>query len=215
MSDVTTSIGLKFERFTKDLFPELRLSGEELNVPDFYHPSRNFWVEAKVGNILWGVRIKRYQIEAFRDFKSPVIYAVGLHNLDNAYERLVQKTERGRQRCLDNNMGIREVHFITREVMERLWEKEKRMNKKGTIEYCMIKRSTLMNVYLEREFKRDGRVCSVRDFYGLQMHDLSVSAPRTDLDSLSFGAILDPRTDGDFMLHLREKRLGIRFQKPT
>lgn len=212
MSKITGSIGLKFERVVQEIFPDLRAPAKNkmrgVNLfPDFYHPQYGFWIETKTGNIKWGTRIKRGQIESYAEFAS-IIYAMGFHNFDRAYKRLTHKTENGRQNFLDEHMQIQEIHFITQEVMEKLWEKEKRFNKKGTTEYCTLKGSILRNVYENRSFKRNGKKCTVESFYGFNPEDFLIIPSNGNLESISFGAVLNPERDEAFIKYLKTAKLA-------
>ena len=165
------SIGLKWERELKRIFPELVSIGEDPVVPDFYHPPTDSWIEAKTGNIRWGVRLKEYQIQGFKKFRRPVVYALGLHNFSDAMNRLFQRREADRQRFLDEHMEILKVCFVTQEMMEKLWEKERRVNQKGTIDYCTIKDGCLNNLFFGREFKRFGQTVYPESYYGFSYGD--------------------------------------------
>jgi len=202
MSKVSDSIGLKFERFLDGRFPDLSDTGNSLLVPDFYHPIHGFWLEAKVGNILWGSRIKEYQIDAFSKIKAPVVYALGVHEFHDAYKRLRQKTERGRQAYLDRHMDIPQVCFITNGFMKLLWKKEKRVSVKRGLTYCMIKNSTLNNVFLNREFKRHNQTALPESYYGFSYDDYDFF--ETIDDGMHWRGILDPKKDRGFAEFLRE-----------
>jgi hypothetical protein len=215
MSKVTRSIGIKFERFLQSNFNELLYTGRDNNVPDFHHPSLDFWIEAKAGNQAWGTRIKEYQIDSFKKVTQPVIYALGFHNFDYAYERLNQTTERGRQNYLDKNLGIVDVCFINENMMELLWDKEKRLNKKETITYCMIKNSTLNNLFTRRKFKRFGIESQPEKYYGFSYQDYSfLASPPNDNgqyngNSNKWRAILDMNTDYNFADYLKTKGISL------
>lgn len=173
MSLIQTSIGLRWERILHERYPALQSTVGDENVPDFYHPS-GFWIEAKAGNVLWGGRIKEYQLDQISEFERPVVYAFGMHNLNDAMRRVRQKTERGRQRYLERHMDIVETYFISSRIMERVFRMETRTSKKG-ITYCMVKPSLLRNIILDREFSRMGEsIQSSEDFYGFRREEYSI-----------------------------------------
>jgi len=173
MGIVQDSIGLRWERILQERYPALESTSGDKNVPDFYHPS-GFWIEAKAGNVLWGGRIKEYQLDQIKDFQEPVVYAFGMHNLHDAIKRLNQRTERGRQNYLERNMGIVETYFISSEIMKMVFRMEKRTSKKGLV-YCMVKPSLMRNIILDRGFSRFGsRIESSEEYYGFSRDDYLV-----------------------------------------
>lgn len=201
MGTISQSIGLRWENFFHEQFPELVSTVNNLNVPDFYHPS-GFWVEAKVGNQQWGPRIKEYQIQGFRDFQEPVIYALGFHNFDKAHQRLTQRTEKGRQKCLEYEMSFVERVLVDKEIVEKIWQKESKWNEQQTIQYCMIKGSLLRNILLDRPFKRQGiPVNSSSEFYGFKREDFFMVQPSVG----SYGAILKKEGSEKVVEYFRAK----------
>jgi hypothetical protein len=175
MSKVTDSIGLKYERHLEDSLSDLICTSSNLSVPDFYNSNLNFWIEAKVGNVLWGPRIKEYQVKGFRDLEAPVFYALGFHNFHDAGKRLIQKTERGRQSFLDKNMKILETYFISDELIEKIWDNEGRISANTGYSYCMVKKGILNNIFQNRKFKRSGVIISSPElFYGYNKEDFLV-----------------------------------------
>lgn len=175
MSKVTDSIGLKFERFIEERFPELISTSYNKEGPDFYHPKLKFRVEAKIGNILWGPRIKEEQILQLDRYIEPVIYALGFHNFHDANKRLIQKTEWGRQRFLDKNLQVLETYFVSSDLIKKIWEKESRVSQKEGIIYCMIKRSIVNNLIANRTFKRMGNpIESAEAFYGYNQDNFEI-----------------------------------------
>jgi hypothetical protein len=190
MSKVNDSIGLKFERFIGENFPELISTCNNKDGPDFYHPELNFWIEAKVGNILWGQRIKEEQIAQLYRFKEPVIYALGFHNFDDANKRLIQKTEWGRQRFLDNNLQVLNTYFVTSDLIKKIWKKESRVSKKEGITYCMVKKGIINNIITNRSFKRqEVPIESAEIFYNYNPNDFTIDVSMVK-DNINYGLIL-------------------------
>lgn len=206
MVTIQTSIGNKFERFLQKRFPDLVSTPDDENViPDFRHKDEDFWLEAKVGYFRWGPRVKDYQIKAFTDFDDPVIYALGFHDLDRAHERITQKTERARQNYLDSHMGIFQICFVNSEFMELLWEREKRLNGKGTIEYCMVKQGTINNIFQNREFVRSGEIVTAEEFYGFSYKDYNLFD--TQDQGVRYRGILKRGYDKAFEGFLRDNKI--------
>jgi hypothetical protein len=181
---VQRDIGGRFERYLQRHFPGLKShvsDGEK--VPDFFNPQSGFWMEAKVGNIGWGVRLKRYQGENFQGIEQPVIYCLGLHNFDDARKRLKGKKESERRDILRREMNILEVYFITGEIIDAVLEQESRLNGKETIEYCMMKRHICRDIIRDRSFRRHGVLMPTAEgFYGydrsqFDFYDLSKPRP--------------------------------------
>lgn len=160
MSDVSNSIGYWFEGFLLGRYGDLTYGGEDTLVPDFNYGLNEevkFWIEAKVGNIKWGTRVKAYQMESFSRLNGSVVHALGLHNFDDAHKRLTQKTLDGRLRHLSRHADVLQISFLTHSLMKLLYDGEKRVSKNGGVEYCMIKDSTLNNVFMNRNFRRGGK----------------------------------------------------------
>jgi hypothetical protein len=191
MSKVTDSIGLKFERFIKEKFPELISLGDDKNGPDFYHPELKFWIEAKTGNILWGQRIKEEQILQLERFGEPVIYALGFHNFHDANKRLIQKTEKGRQKFLDKNLQILDTYFISSDLIRKIWEKESRVSKKTAETYCMVKKGIVNNLITNRSFERQEKsIKSAEIFYEYNQENFIINAD-LNKDNINYGLILN------------------------
>jgi hypothetical protein len=190
MSKVTGSIGLKFERFLGEKFPELISTHDNKDGPDFYYPSLNFWIEAKAGNILWGQRIKEEQINQLDKFEEPVIYALGFHNFYDANKRLTQKTEKERQNFLDKNLQVLQVYFVAGDLIKKIWEKENRISESGIHKYCMVKKGVINNLITNRSFKRkEIPIASAEEFYGYNQEDFTIDV-NLDKDNTNYGVIL-------------------------
>ena len=224
MSKVTNSIGDWFEDFISYRYSDLWYTGHDNLVPDFFHADYfgddnwrdNFWIEAKVGNVQWGCRIKDYQIDAFDKPGKSIVYALGMHDFDNANARLTQVTKRGRKLYLERHANVLQLNFITDPFMNRLYSKESRMNARETIEYCMIKPSVLNNVFENREFTREakkneegrivtpGRKVMPESFYRFNYGDYSWFEGTRE-DGLFVRAILHPERDGEFIDYFNQK----------
>ncbi len=173
MGFVQDSIGLKWERELELRYPSLERKSDN-NVPDFYHQA-GFWVEAKAGNKLWGGRVKDYQFEQEAILFEPVIYAFGMHDLDDATGLVVQTTEDDRQRFLDRNLNFVEIYLISGVIVHKINEREKRVSKKAGEVYCMVKPSLLRNILLDRNFTRFGqRINSSAKYYGFRRRDYEI-----------------------------------------
>lgn len=204
MSEISRSIGNRFEDFLQGKLPELVSTGDDPLVPDFFHPELNFWVEAKAGYFRWGQKIKEKQINGFNQ-KGPIIYGLGTHNLHSSNSRLTQKTERGRQAYLKKYMKILHVCFVNNELMRKIWDKEHKLNEKGTILDCELKGGILRNIFGDKSFSRfEKRIASAEEFYGFDYDDfLMIEPPRSD--DTSYGAILHKEYDAVVIEYLRGK----------
>lgn len=168
---IPTEIGRHFEDFLHSLFPDLINCTAEDNVPDFYCSTEGFWIEAKVGYMGWGCRVKEYQVKPFKDFKEPVVHALGMHDLYGT-SKLPHKTTWGLHNYFNRHMVFTSINFISGTMMEKLWAKEMQWNKKETMEYCMIKPSLLRNIMLDRGFSRNNvRIDSAEEYYGFSRDD--------------------------------------------
>ena len=144
MSNVQKAIGQRWEDILQEKYPELISTAGDVRVPDFYHPS-GFWIEAKSGKIEWGCRIKKYQLDQIADLKDPIVYAFGMHNLEQANKKVNQKTDLGRKRYLERNMAILETYFISGNIVNEIFEKDQKSSEKGLV-YCMVKPCSLRNI---------------------------------------------------------------------
>lgn len=168
---VFDSIGKRWEKLFHRRYPEMVSRCKDQNGPDFEHPS-GFYVETKAGNRLWGVRLKPDQLDYMETLDHPVIYACGMHNMDNALRLVRQETERARQRFLQRNMNIVEVYFVSGEIVRSMFEREQRTSAKEGLVYCMLKPSMLRNVLLDRPFSRfDEKINDSADYYGFDRAD--------------------------------------------
>jgi len=220
MSKVTDGIGDWFEEFVHESYPGLTYTGDDNNVPDFCHirgidskSVDDFWLEAKVGNVQWGCRIKGYQIDSFDKPEKSIVYVLGMHNFDDANKRLVQLTRGGRRRYLERNAEVLQMNFITNPFMNLLYHNEKRLNAKETMRYCMIKPSVINNIFLDREFTRGakknedgeivtpGKIVTPESFYGFSYGDYRFFEGDQE-DGLKVRAILDPNRDKKFIKFL-------------
>ncbi len=227
MSKVTDSIGEWFEGYLARRYRDLVYTGDEHKVPDYLHgnwyedrdPEENFWIEAKVGNIQWGCRIKGYQVDAFHRPDKPsrsIVYALGFHDFDRAHKRLTQKTGWGRRRHLRNNANVVVLTFVTNNFMNLLYGGEVRVSAKDGVVYCMMKNSTVNNVFENRQFRRggkkdeDGRLIrkgSIRTpetYYGFDYGDYRWFEGEGE-DGLPVRAILHPTLDEKFADYLAER----------
>lgn len=175
MLHVEESIGAYFENWLQRRFEGLvkvrENPGKEPAVPDFYCSEFGFYVEAKAGNARWGPKLHDYQVVGFKSLDHAVIYALGFHGFDDAHARLRGRSEPTRQRHLERDGNISQVCFISGELIERIWEKERKMNEKGTIPYCQIKPAIINHLFLGREFRRSGQLVMPEEFYGFSYRD--------------------------------------------
>jgi hypothetical protein len=207
MSKVTDSIGLNFERFIEKKFPELISTCGNKDGPDFYHPKLNFWIEAKIGNIGWGPRIKEEQINQLDEFEEPFIYALGFHNFNDANKRLIQKTEWGRQRFLDQNLQVLNTYFMADSLIKKIWDKENRVSKKSAETYCMVKKGIINNLTTNRSFNRNKNfIPSAEAFYGYNPDEFIIDT-QISKDNTDYGIILN-KEDSMIINYLKERLIN-------
>jgi hypothetical protein len=179
MASIQDLIGSEFERFFSNSFPGFVNTTEDLRVPDFHNPDYNFWVEAKVGNQRWGPRIKKYQIEQFKDLREPVVYAAGFHDYDDAIRRLGCKSEANQKRALRERMHFSMIVFVNSDLMASIWEKDSRVSKERAEEYLMFKSSVVRNIISNRPFKRWGEVISsAPEYYHFNQSAFLMTEPK-------------------------------------
>lgn len=174
MGVIQDCIGKRWERVFHRRYPEFDSRCDDERGPDFYHPD-GFWVEAKAGNRLWGGRIKPAQLEFMGSLDNPVVYAFGMHNLDDIFKKLRKKTEAEIKEYLRKNMQFVEVYFVSGDVVNMMFQKEKRESEKEGLVYCMIKPSMLRNIILDRPFCRfDEEIPSSENYYGFSRGDYKI-----------------------------------------
>jgi hypothetical protein len=193
MPTINDSMGTRFEDIVQENFPGFTRHNTLGALPDFF--GNGFWLEAKVGNIVFGTRLKEYQIVSFSGLEEPVVYAIGFHDFDNAGKRLVQKTDEGRQRLLEREMNLVGVYFVTSEVINGIWAGESRVSKKGGLVYGLCKRRFLERVIDGASFVREGRRLTAEEYYGINRDELALQAPISAGLQFSVGWILNERTD--------------------
>ena len=192
MSNISKAVGTRFENFLQEKFPSfIRIDNEGNILPDFYNEKFGFWIEAKSGFKDYGIRPHKYQIVNF-DFREPVIYAIGFHDLPQVMKELQGlKTLNGMIGRLNKKMNFPEVYFVTNSVIKRIWKMEKRVNEKGTIEYCVIKRRFLESIIQNNLFTRNGRVFCPEEYYGLSKGNFLLRSAQEE----NYGFILDEDRD--------------------
>jgi hypothetical protein len=199
MADITGNIGRRFERYFQSHFPGFEShTNDGRNVPDFYNRDGNFWVEAKVGNRRWGPDLKHYQRDSFGDMGRPIVFCFGLHDFDDALERLTGKSDEEMRQILGHNMRIEEIFFVTRGVVDAVLAKETRVSATTGRVYCTIKRPIIRNIFSGESFRRFGeKVDSAQIYYGYDEAGLEIYRPR-DIRKTKVpisGIILDPKKD--------------------
>ena len=108
---VSGPVGDRFERYFAEHFPGFESHTKDgENIPDFYNPKFGFWLEAKAGNVGWGVQLKARQLR-FENLTEPVVYCVGLHSLVGTMEILKRKTYAAAAKILENNLLCRVERF--------------------------------------------------------------------------------------------------------
>jgi len=207
MTDVSRSIGNRFERYFQTYFPWFESHvNDGHNVPDFYNPTGKFWVEAKVGNRRWGPDLKHYQRDNFKRINEPIIYCFGLHNFDDARTRLDGKSNIEMRHILRHQMRIEEVYFITKDIVEAVIDAETRVSKDGRA-YCTMKRPILKSLFSGKPFKRFGKpVKSAEEYYGYENSNLDIYQEQNLVDHTSIplkGIMLSKETDKSILDYLR------------
>lgn len=204
MADAGKSIGDKFERHLQELFPEWQfMDGKgESNIPDFWYPRGHFRVEAKAGNYGWGGRIKEYQVDKFPHDES-VIYALGYHGFMNSQLRLSRKTSAQAQACLDKHLRFLRIAFISREMVDLLWGKEKKFPKSGKEPYFMLKNSIVNTLFSGRRFRRFEQQVFPESYWGFSYHDYRLYEQMND--GVLWRAMLRKNIDDPFLRFMRQR----------
>lgn len=202
MGGLTDAIGETFENYIISKTKGLEKINDGDNVPDFYCSSGDFWIEAKVGNLAWGPRLKGYQVENFSKIKEPVIYALGFHDFDHAITRLKGLNYHEMMKALSKSMNIKNVNFINGDLIGKIWEMEHRINERGTITYFMAKQSLFRNIWQRRRFKRFGGIVEfAEEYYDFNWDDFYMQDQDTNKNS--YGAMLDLKKDKRVIDYLR------------
>jgi hypothetical protein len=205
MPTVNDSIGTRFENIVQNNFTGFIRYNSSGILPDFF--GDGFWLEAKVGNVKFGTRLKEYQIVNFSGLEEPVVYAIGFHDFDNAGKRLVQKTEEGRQRLLEREMNLVGVYFVTSQVINGIWEGESRVSKKGGLVYGLCKRRFLESVINGTSFTREGVQLTAEEHYGVNRNELALQSPIDVGLEFPVGWILHRKTDESVIGYLIRQRI--------
>jgi len=202
MASIWDSIGTRFEDIVQERFTDFGRC-EDLLVPDFFNG--DFWLEAKVGFWDFGVQIKRYQVDAFRSMKKPVVYLIGFHDFEKSMERLGSLSGKARARLLRKKMGIQNAYFVSDSVVRGIWRRESRPSAKAGRVYCTLKRQFLDAVIENGKFKRGGKEHNARDQYGVRpAMDFLFREPERSCDN-PYGIILNKGRDEKVIEYLRER----------
>lgn len=207
MKSIQTLIGDEFEREFSRRFPGFENSTLNERVPDFYNPDYQFWVETKAGNKEWGPRIKKYQIDRFRELDQPTVYALGFHKFDDALKRLNRKSEEKQRKMLEEEMFFDYIFFVNANLIASIWNKDAKVSSTTKEEYLMLKPSVINNIILNRKFERKRReISSAQTYYGFRKRDLVIIDPRGSNES-PVGTILHRRNDAPVLDYLRSQRI--------
>lgn len=194
-------VGDAFERFFQKRFPEFdRTIGP--NMPDFEYPTR-FYVETKAGNIRWGPKIKRYQLDDFKVLTNPVVYALGYHTFEDARPRLKGLSEDRAAKILDEELGIQEVLFISSELVEKVYQKHERVSKVNPKRYFDFKTSIANHLVSRKPFRSFGRKVEPESYYGFSYKDYLVFEQENK--GIKWRAILHKRKDRKVIDFLRKE----------
>ena len=137
------------------------------NHPDFMVNSLDlhFGLEAKCGH--YGFNIKRYQVEGFEELDFPIFYIFGHHNL-TGIRKSTHKMGRKRVKAfLDKNIIFKDLYLVDARAVHNFFQKEHKVNVKGTQEYCIMKRGHIKSMVADSQIKRRENTYSARDYYGL------------------------------------------------
>jgi hypothetical protein len=170
MPSIQTLIGERFEKFLMEKYPSLKYTKDKENViPDFYHPL--FYAEAKTHCHLHGfaAHLKTYQIESFRiiEEEKPVIYALGVHNFEDATNRLAGLSTEKRREILAKEMDILRLYIVDNEIITNIWRRRNCLCKRGHIHDCTLRERNLVQIINNDLTKIDGKEYRARDYYNI------------------------------------------------
>ena len=155
------STGHFFEEIVESAFLGLyRSKGEK--VPDF--KGNGFWLEAKVGYKKNGPHIHEFQLNP--RWLGTVYYIFGYHNLDNTGERMKNiKEDEERELYLLNFMNITEVYFFPLEIVQKIYDKDKKKGPNGRKYDMVLNQSIPKNIINGNNFKRKGKNVTAPEYY--------------------------------------------------
>ena len=204
-------VGDRFERYFSAHFPGFEShTNDGEGVPDFYNPKFGFWVETKAGHVGWGVRLKAHQLR-FESLTEPVVYCMGLHELDNVQEMVRGRSDQEAARILGRRMDFSEVYFVTREIVDAVMQRETRISKKDHRIYCSMKKHMFRDLLQNRSFRRHGvSMPTAEGFYGydrsqFDFYDLSTPRPREIVPVR--GVVLSKTKDQVVAEYLRQEEI--------
>jgi hypothetical protein len=208
MGSLSYVIGREFERFFYESFSGFINTTADKNVPDFYNPEGNFWIETKAGNQRWGPRIQEYQIKQFKKLNESVVYALGFHNFDHAHLRLSGKSEKQQKALLRKKMRFGAIVFINSDLISSIWDKDSRTSKKDGEVYLTLKPSTIRNLVQDRSFKRfNGIIPSSSEYYEFQHQKFSMVEPWFNIEIPSIGTVLHKEKDSKVLKYLKQQSI--------
>jgi hypothetical protein len=206
MPTVMDSLGDRFERFLVRRFKGLHQAKDFLNgnsLPDLYNEEFRFGIEAKAGNITWGVRIKDYQVRDYGSYDVPIVYFLGMHNFHNARDRLEGLDEKYRRKILRKCIKYPEIYFFNQELIGKIWKMENTMNEKDTINYCMVKKSILKHILKNRTLERNGAGFIARDSYDYNPEEYLMQTEPVLIGRTNYRAALHLEKDKRVIEYLR------------
>ena len=172
-------------------------------MPDF--DAGEFFVEAKTGQWRFSVAPKKYQIDSFPTTGKPAVYCLGFHDFEFAGRRLAKKSNRKAREILKNKMNVRAAYFVSNEIIARMFDKESRLNQKGTIFYCALKRRNFEYLIANKQFSRDGKIVYPDNHYGIRRGQFIFSEPSASISSFPYGYMLSKKNDKPVIAFLEKK----------
>lgn len=198
MGGISEAIGWRLESLFLKTFQGFVDCRKDKVVPDFYNPEFGFWVECKNGNWQWGERLKSDQGRRFERISEPIVYFLGLHTYDHARLKLAEKTPGEMRQILGRWMKVPETYIVTDDIVDAVLREESRLNKKGTIRYCMMKRSVIRHIFEDRSFQRFAEhIPSAHEYFGYDRKNFDWTSRDVPVSSVAnlTGVVLRKKED--------------------
>src|SRR5205085_1010701 len=106
---------------------------------------------------------------------------------------------------LNSKMSIESIYIVNQGIINSIWDREVKVSKKESREYCTLKKRFLENIIHNRSFEREGDCRRADEYYGFHHPDFIMQSPVQNGKPYPYGFILDKKQDAAVLEYLQRK----------